>query len=293
MPRLSVIMPAKNAQTTIRAAIGSTLRALPKDAEIVVWNDGSTDTTGDIASQFEGSRRVRVMHTPSSIGGGAARKVVMEQTDSEYVASMDADDLCLPWRFKLQFNHLKHVDVSFMTHIKFGMNVKDFRPTLPFAYEPAEVTSALLVHNPLTHPTMMGRRTSLEFVDGYSDMAVAQDYDLWMRLAAAGTAIGRLGLPGIAYRQNAQQVTRRPDFAEVLRSQTGMVTSYLNLLESIAPGTRYDLRQAESVSSRESIVSRVLLHQSRTMGPPLGAYYRHLLKRRLFGPMWGCWEWGA
>lgn len=56
MPRLSVILPALNAEDTVARAVSSTLRALPADAELVVLDDGSTDDTANRAVEGEAQR---------------------------------------------------------------------------------------------------------------------------------------------------------------------------------------------------------------------------------------------
>src|SRR4051794_10401516 len=100
MPRLSVIVPAFNAAGTIASAIRSTTRALPRDAEVVVLDDGSADGTADAVRALDDAR-VRVISRPNR-GVAVTLNDLLDATDSELVARMDADDLVLPGRFVRQ-----------------------------------------------------------------------------------------------------------------------------------------------------------------------------------------------
>lgn len=289
MPKMIIMMPARNAAATIDIAIRSTLKAMPRDAKILVWDDGSTDSTVGVVERYLGPR-LEVFRSPRSVGGGAARAEMMRRTDSEIVACMDADDICLPWRFTLQLNHLQTVDVSFTTHFKFGANLSKWRPTLPFKYRPYDVRTALAIHNPLTHPSLVGKRSTIVASGGYRDLQVAQDYDLWMRVAAGGHAMGRLAQPGLAYRQAASQVSKQVGFENRIRAQEPMVKSYLDLLQVVAPGAVEAAREATSNSEARLEVVRALKENVSKMSPHLRTYYRRLLSQGRFGPLWGSWE---
>jgi hypothetical protein len=86
-PKVSVVVCAFNAETTMAACLAS-LRALRYPAfEVIVVNDGSTDQTGAIAEQFEG---VHVIHQENK-GLSAARNVGIAASAGEIVAFTDSD----------------------------------------------------------------------------------------------------------------------------------------------------------------------------------------------------------
>ena len=76
MPELSVLMPVRNGAATIASAIGSTLRAMPKDAELVVCDDASDDETVELA-RSTGDHRVRVIGSSEPLGPGGAMQQLM------------------------------------------------------------------------------------------------------------------------------------------------------------------------------------------------------------------------
>lgn len=207
MPELSVILPARNAENTIGRALTSTLRALPADSELFVLDDGSTDGTADVVAGIR-DRRLRLESAPSGLGVSRGLNHLLGATDSDLVARMDADDLCLPWRFREQRRALRRhgTDVCFST-------VVEWRPPSPRPFVKAPVPLSrqsfplhLLLGNPVAHPAMMARRSALEAVAGYREVP-AEDFDLWLRLATAGHSIERLGTPGLLYRLHSNQVT--------------------------------------------------------------------------------------
>lgn len=128
MPTLSVILPVRNGERFISAAIRSTLSAMPRDSELVVLDDGSTDRTPEILDGIS-SARVRVLRGAGN-GVAGALNTLIECTQSEYVARMDADDIVLPMRFTTQLSVLSRgVDFSFLPVFHLGPSRFKVRPT--------------------------------------------------------------------------------------------------------------------------------------------------------------------
>lgn len=130
MPRLSVIMPARNAAVHIRTALTSTLRALPPDAELVVLDDASDDDTEQILHEVPDSR-LRVIRSESNLGVAESLNRLLDATDSQYVARMDADDVCFPWRFRVQRRQIANLDFSFTATLFLAESGRPVRPDLP------------------------------------------------------------------------------------------------------------------------------------------------------------------
>lgn len=91
--RLSIIMPAYNAEETIIAAIDSILAQSLRDLELIVVDDGSTDGTSEILDRYASlDKRIRVNHTVNG-GQASARNIGLDMASGEYIGFMDADDL--------------------------------------------------------------------------------------------------------------------------------------------------------------------------------------------------------
>ncbi|WP_341946471.1 glycosyltransferase [Microbacterium sp. LWH11-1.2] len=252
MPRLSVIVPAYNAAGTIASALRSTLRALPRDAEIVVLDDGSTDDTAG-AARGTGDRRVRVLSRPNR-GVSATLTDLLDATDSELVARMDADDLVLPGRFRRQLTALDGgADAVFTTVVTWGSGLPGVpRPT---GIDAEDFGLHLLLTNPVAHSTLVARRSAIVDAGGYRSLPT-EDYDLWLRMVEHGARIRRLALPGLAYRVHPGQVTASETWRRSSWENTEIAESYSTLAERLigAPATRItSLSIDDSLSAKEKL----------------------------------------
>jgi glycosyltransferase involved in cell wall biosynthesis len=250
VPLLSVLLPVANGAETVDLAIRSTLRALPRDGELVVLDDGSTDETPVILDRFE-DRRLRIQRNPQPMGVAASLQTLLEGTDSEYVGRMDADDVSLPGRFKRSMWHLdREADLAFSPIISFRMDPFRVRPGLPLGISAEAMPLHMLVHNPLCHPTMVARRSALELAGGYRTV-LAEDHDLWLRALAAGARLVRTAQPGLAYRHHHKQISvqrtyiaqafaqpvLRSAYTDFVRQQFGVEPFWLDALWSLSSDT--------------------------------------------------------
>ena len=97
MPKVSIIIPAYNAEKTLAAALESALNQTLRDIEVICINDGSTDRTRDIIVDYmRKDSRVRGMSFNYSGGTVFARKMGIQDATGDYIMHLDADDLLLP-----------------------------------------------------------------------------------------------------------------------------------------------------------------------------------------------------
>ena len=92
-PRVSVVIPAFNAESYLGAAISSVLTQNYPEVETIVVDDGSSDATEDIARGY--GPRIRY-HRQSNSGCAAARNAGIQIATGDYIALCDADDMLLP-----------------------------------------------------------------------------------------------------------------------------------------------------------------------------------------------------
>ena len=247
MPELSVLLPARNAAGTITRAVASTLAAMPRDAELVVGNDSSSDST--VGEAIRGASRGGVVDprlriediTPGEGGVSRVLTQLMERTDSRLVGRMDADDVSLKGRFKRTMRAIERGDDMVFTQM---IELRGSRPVPRMPYE--IMGWHLLLTNPVCHPTMLATREIMDGVGGYRSVP-AEDYDLWMRVASAGGRIRRIAPWGLLYRIHPGQVTgnaswrsdswKNPEqaqaFADLSRSLTGQELPRLVSLVSL------------------------------------------------------------
>jgi glycosyltransferase involved in cell wall biosynthesis len=276
-------MPAKNAESTIRLAINSALRAMPRDSELIVWNDGSDDGTLAVVARVNDSRLV-LMDSPTSVGSGAARASMIAHSDSQFVANMDADDYCFPWRFTVQKAALETSDLSFGGFVRFGTTPLRVKPSRMVNYGGEDVALSLAFHNPLLHTSMVAHRSSLEKAGGYRELRVAQDFDLWLRSVTSGLRLSVQAIPVVGYRLSPHQISNSDDYSQRVRSSEQLALEFFKLLEFLRPGAKQALMECGPADEtkriqtiRQELVSKFSTSRHRR-------YYSNLLQSNQVGP---------
>lgn len=103
MPLLSVIMPAYNAEHTIRTAVASIRAQTWTNFELLIVDDCSPDQTAEVVRQLaEQDSRIRVLHTPVNSGPYVARNIALREARGDLVTCHDADDWSHPRKLELQ-----------------------------------------------------------------------------------------------------------------------------------------------------------------------------------------------
>lgn len=90
--RISAIVPVYNTENYIRSALDSLLAQTVKFYEIIVINDGSTDSSHEILKEYETAGKIKLL-TQSNQGQGSARNAGVELAQGEYIYFFDSDDL--------------------------------------------------------------------------------------------------------------------------------------------------------------------------------------------------------
>ena len=122
MPKVSIIIPAYNAEKTLAACLVSALSQTLRDIEVICINDGSTDRTLDIIMAYiRKDSRVRGMSFNYSGGTVFARTMGIQDATGDYIMHLDADDLLLPSSCEgaLRLITEKNVDI-----LQFGARVE-------------------------------------------------------------------------------------------------------------------------------------------------------------------------
>lgn len=100
-PKVCVIMPVYNGEKTIKLALASLLNQSYTNWECVIVNDGSTDGTRSILDSLK-DPRFRIFHLNKNCGRGVARDEALKQSEGDYLAYLDADDMMHKDKLKVQ-----------------------------------------------------------------------------------------------------------------------------------------------------------------------------------------------
>ncbi len=200
MPKVSIIIPAFNADNFIAETIESVLAQTYLSYEIIVVDDGSQDNTMDVVWPY----RDMVNYIRQENGGPSrARNRGIHEATGEYVAFLDADDLWMAHKLEKQVAFMDdhpHVGFCFADSVLFDASgeeqmtffmTKTVLPTLPFIQEKGgrilsrKVHQDLLYENFIVTASIMIRKEAFSDEDWFDEcLFAAEDFDLWFRLAA-------------------------------------------------------------------------------------------------------------
>jgi Glycosyl transferase family 2 len=215
-PRVSILLPVRNEAHFLPAALDSLFRQTMASWELVAVDDGSTDATPAILAAAAGrDPRVRVLPSPGR-GLVPALNMGLAACRARLVARMDGDDISHPRRLEAQAALLDAAPALGLVACAFRHFPRHRLGTGMLAYEAwqnlllshEEIVRDLFVESPFVHPSVMFRKAAVEAVGGYREMGWAEDYDLWLRLAAAGTRFARLPGSLFCWRERPQRATR-------------------------------------------------------------------------------------
>lgn len=212
MPRLSVLLPVRNARPWLDASLASLGRQTFRDFEIVAVDDGSTDGSGE-RLEWHAARepRLRVLRTAHA-GLPRALQRALEASRAPLIARHDADDLSHRERFARQVAHLAHerqVDVT-GTRVRLfadrgahvGQGMRRWARWHNRLLDHEAIRRELLIDSPLAHGTAVLRREALERAGGWRESGWAEDLDLWIRLAETGARFEKLPAALYGWRQH-------------------------------------------------------------------------------------------
>ena len=201
-PRVSVVLPFFNAQETLAHAIDSILNQTFQDWELVLFDDGSTDNSTEVAKQRSGAdRRLRVIGS-THIGIVEALARGCGEARGEYIARMDADDVSHPDRLELQLAETsKDPRVGLcgtqvrMVGEKIGYGRRRYERWINALDTHESMERELFVECPIPHPTFFMPRQAYLDAGGYQDHGWPEDYDLCMRMFLLGRRFAKVAAP--------------------------------------------------------------------------------------------------
>lgn len=207
--KVSVVMTAYNSEKYIAETIKSILEQTYVDYELIIVDDGSTDSTVDIINSFSDNRITLICNnTNSGICFSSNRGI--EKAIGEYIARIDSDDICHVDRIEKQVAYLdSHSDVfmcaSSITRFKTGSKKNN---KLYLEQNTDEIKFRLMYSNPICHSTVMFRREEyMRMFYCYKKYVHSQDYYLWTNFLVDDKRVVVLGDCLVDYRENEFGIT--------------------------------------------------------------------------------------
>jgi glycosyltransferase involved in cell wall biosynthesis len=204
-PRLSVVMPVRNAMPFLEASIRSILAQTFADFEFIIFDDDSTDGSRAVMRTWaRKDQRIRLYEAAGRMGHTASSNQVAAKARAPIIARMDADDVSHPDRFRRQWEVMRDSpDVVLVGALCDGIDARGqrIRPRDRWRL----VRRSLFP--PFPHGSVMFRRSVFAEIGGYRDAAsLPADQDLFLRMAGRGRV---LVLPDVLYhyRYHANNIT--------------------------------------------------------------------------------------
>jgi glycosyltransferase involved in cell wall biosynthesis len=216
-PRVSVLLPVRDAAGTLPACLASLAAQTLEDHELLAVDDGSRDgSRALLAAAARSDRRIRVLATPPR-GLVSALNLAAAEVRAGLVARMDADDIAAPERLELQAARFAAEPELSVLGSRARLLACGRRPRAGMhAYldwsnallDHSAIVGDLFVESPLVHPTVMMRAAALRGLGGYRAFDGPEDYDLWLRAQRAGLRFAKAPEVLLDWRDGPGRLTR-------------------------------------------------------------------------------------
>jgi len=223
--KVSVIIPCFNQQHYLQQALNSLADQQYPELEVIVIDDGSTETVKlpEANWPFE-----LVIFHQANQGLAAARNQGLQLATGELIKFLDADDVLLPGCLLAQVPTISNTTdmVSLIGFVDYSLKTKEKREIIPAFSDPLE---ALLLQNIAPVHSYLFSRKSIELIGGFSTdkrtKGGCEDYDLLLRLVAAGVGLVTVHRLGVVYYRYTESMSTQNDNMKKTRAAVWSYTA--------------------------------------------------------------------
>jgi glycosyltransferase involved in cell wall biosynthesis len=212
-PIVSVVMPVLNTASYLPEAIDSILGQTFGDLELIVVDDGSSDSSREIAAEYARRdprlRQIVLQRDAAGLSGARAANAGIAIAEGEYIARMDSDDIAMPGRLAAQLAHMsaRGLDVCGGQSVTFGERER----VLWHPQSRAGIRNELVFSSATINPTLVVRAELMREAR-YSEKDAFEQYEFQTRIFFRGR-MENTGEIVHRFREHPQSATR------VFRSQ--------------------------------------------------------------------------
>ena len=192
---VSIIMPAYNAANYIQEAIDSVINQTFLGWELIIVDDGSTDHTKEVITKnVLVDHRIHYYYQKNG-KQGKARNLAISNSNGEYVAFLDADDLWIPQKLEIQLLEIKEKNVdlvfsdSYIFSAQHQVHSNKRMHTINRFLQGDEAIQLFLVGNRIPNLTVLAKKEKIIAAGGFTtikNIQNAEDYHLWLKLLIDG-----------------------------------------------------------------------------------------------------------
>lgn len=215
-PPVSVLLPVRDGEGMVEAAIRSLLSQSFPDFELLVVDDGSEDRTWEVIRELamEDARIRPIRQGP--LGIVPALEQARRTARGRYLARMDADDIALAERLKAQVDLMQRdsrivlagTQVAYFPREAVRVGALRYEGWINGLTDHASMVRDIFVECPIAHPTFLMRADAVGMVGGYRDRGWPEDYDLLLRLWEAGGRFGKVPTVLLKWRESPGRISR-------------------------------------------------------------------------------------
>jgi glycosyltransferase involved in cell wall biosynthesis len=262
-PQLSVVLPTRNRPALLMQAVGSALAQDGVEVEVIVVDDASSDETPAVLSGIADDR-LTVIRNETPKGPAVARNAGIDRAEGEWVAFLDDDDFFAPDKLRIQVEDADRQGSSFSYTGRIEINENGRVIQRRLMSEHPSLAAGLLEDNLIGGPSAVIVRSDLLAEIGRFDerLPPLEDWDLWIRAAAAGATAARRE-PLYAYRRHSDNLwvtaaARIPDAFDVMREKHAQAAAQAGIEFGSAWTARWEAARDISEGRRLRAARRLL-----------------------------------
>lgn len=216
MARVSILLPFRDAGSTLEYAIRSIIDQTLVEHELILIDNASSDTSRFIAVEFcERDARIQLINEPQ-VGIAHALNTGLKHATADYIARMDADDSAHPERLQKQVEFLNaHPEIGVVgTRTHFVSTVRNNRGMEAYVnwqnaiLTPREHYVKRFVDAPVAHPSVLFRKDLVHQFGGYDTGPLPEDHELWLRWMHNGVHFTKLTDELVTWNDHPQRSSR-------------------------------------------------------------------------------------
>jgi glycosyltransferase involved in cell wall biosynthesis len=216
LPRLSVLLPYRNAEETLDECLLSICSQTFEDFELLAIDDASTDNSVHrLQAYAKSDPRIRSLEN-SRPGLVNALNLGLEQARSNIIVRMDADDRMRPERLHRQYRYLRAnpeitllgSQVRLFPDEQIAPGFREYITWQNRCLDQDSIAGDIYIESPFAHPSLAYRRDAVMKAGGYRHGDFPEDYELWLRLYRLGHRMAKLPEVLLEWRDSETRLSR-------------------------------------------------------------------------------------